>query len=216
MPMPDTWNQTLGFLDWTEADISDHEIRANALNYAFIWSAGAGQPASFRAANPTINVGFYLPSLADDFNGRPDPFPIDSQADTPQRRARTLRWWLTEADGVGHPDWVLYKCDRQTPAYLAINESTLPNMPLDFTNSSVIDWQLRHCDGAGDGFTALSADLVSLRNFNHACGVYKGGVWVQLFAGTDSDPAFASAVLSWAQQIRARLHARPSPWGLVA
>ena len=215
MALPDTWNQTRGFLDWTEADLSESEIQANALNYSFIWGGLVWQPASFRAANPKINVGFYIPSLLDTENGRPDPFPMDSQQDTPQRRARTLQWWNTEADGVGHPDWVMYQCDRRTPAYQAIGGSTLPNMPLDITNPEVIDWQLRAGDAASD-FTVLSADLVQLRNFNHACGVYRHGEWLQLFSGADLDPTFASAILNWAQQIRAHLHVLPSPRGLVA
>jgi hypothetical protein len=216
MPMADTWNQTLGILDWTSWDMSESEIRANALNYAFIWSGGVDLGRTFRAANPNINVGFYMPSNADTLNSRPNGFSEDPREDTPERRARTLHWWTAEADGVGHPDWVMYQCDRQTPAYVTIDGSTLPNMPLDFTNPAVIDWQLQQSDGTGDDFTALSADLVGLRNFSHACGVYRGGEWVQLFDGTISDPAFASAVRDWAQQIRARLHARPSPWGLVA
>jgi hypothetical protein len=38
-----------------------------------------------------------------------------------------------------HPDWILYKCDRVTPAY----EFDNPNMPLDFANPALESWQIQ-------------------------------------------------------------------------
>src|SRR2546429_9873306 len=40
---------------------------------------------------------------------------------------------------AAHPDWVLYKCDRVTPAY----EFGDPNMPLDFANPALVSWQIQ-------------------------------------------------------------------------
>src|SRR5262249_11915192 len=215
MPMPDTWNRVLGFLDWTEADMTESEIQANALNYYFIWGGGAWEADHFRSVNSTINVGRYMPAFLDYQNSRPEPYTLEG--DTPERRARSLQWWNTEVDGVGHPDWVMYRCDRVTPAYQVIDSATLSNVPLDITNSQVISWQLRTGAPVDErGFTALSSDMVSLRNFNHACDIYCRAQWVQLVSGEDSDPVFASAVLDWSRQIRAGLRTLPSPRGLVA
>ena len=217
MPMPDTWDRTLGFLDWVYSDMTEDEIRENALNYSFVW-AGLGELARlFTSANPDIVVSLYSPAFWDYYNGRPEPFQPGEGEDTLERRARTLLWWTAEADGIGHPDWVMYQCDGVTPAYWEFDGGTVPNMALDITNPDVIDWQVQYSESAMEyGFTAFSGDMFFLHNSNHACGVYQGGLeWEQIFTGEDSDPAFEFAVNSWAQQIRNRLQALPSPAGLV-
>ncbi len=217
MQIPDTWGRTLGFLDWAENDMTGPEISANAANYSFLWSGIDIHNHHFRSANPQINVGRYMPAFLDGENARPEPHSLRREDDTAERRARTLRWWNTEADGTGHPDWVIYQCDRVTPAYQVEDDRTLPNMPLDFTNPQVMDWLLRDSGVTEDvGFTALSADLLFVVNINHACGIYRNGRWVQLFSGEEADPLFASAVNAWARQLRARLRALTLPRGLVA
>jgi hypothetical protein len=220
MPMPDSWDRILGFLDFAHADMTPAEIRQNAPNYSYVFSGLIWQIGDFRAGNPDINVGRYIPGFLDDHNGRPEEFPEIPWEDTPERRARTLLWWNTEAEGVGHPDWVLYKCDRVTPAYWGWEASTLPNVPVDISNPEVADWQLRNAGASIEhiepGFSALSADLVYVENYDHACGIYRDGQWVQLFSGQESDPAFSSAVMRWAAQIQTGLHSLPSPRGFVA
>lgn len=217
LQMPDSWDKTVGYLDWASSDVPEAEIQANASNYSFVWSGG--QPSVFRTANASINLGSYMPGFYDDHNGRPEAFPEGPSQDTPERRERTLRWWNTEVDGVGHPDWVLYQCDGTTPAYYVEDGRTLPNMPLDITNPSVIDWQFRSAGAIRDGdlgFNVVSADVVFLMNIQHACGIHRDGQWVQLFDGRESDPAYKSAVVGWAQRFRASLHGLPVPRALVA
>src|SRR5215471_6322941 len=218
MPMADTWDRILGFLDYAYIDLSPDEIAANAPNYMYVWSGMAWQSDQFRNSNPLINFGQYRPAFLDHYNARPDPIPEDPDYDTPEVRARTLLWWNTEADGVGHPDWVMYTCDRTTPAYYGYEDGhSAPNMPLDFSNPDVVGWQVRNIDNEDlRDYTAVSADLVYLRNFDHACGVYLDGEWVQLFTGEEKDPAYEAAVLAWAGNLRARLHSLWPPQGLVA
>jgi hypothetical protein len=91
----------------------------------------------------------------------------------------------------------------------------LPNVPLDFTNPAVIDWQVQETKDMRPALTAFSADLVHLINLNHACGVYRNGQWVQLFSGEDYDPAYEAAMLNWIREIRSRLAAHRYPKGLV-
>jgi len=159
-----------------------------------------------------------MPAFLDAYNARPNALPEGS--DSPEQRARTLQWWNTEVDGVGHPDWVLYTCDRVTPSYYQqVDGRTSPNMPLDLTNPAVVEWQVQDI-GIGDDsqqfYNALSADLVYLRNFDGACGIYRDGEWVQLFTGEEEDPAYAEAVVTWASRMSNALHALPSPRWLVA
>lgn len=215
MPLEDTWDRTRGVLVWTNTRMTDEDIQAHARDYSFIWSTLPGLEDAFRRANPAINTGFYQPSLLDYYEGRPDD--LLPGEDTPETRLRTLLWWLYEADGVGHPDWVLYRCDRVTPAYERtdqIDPPTLPNMPLDFTNPAVVDWLLER-QGSFSSITALSGDLFLLHNWNRACGAYRDGQWVQLFTGEEDDPDYEAAVLNWARDVRARLAHMRSPQSLV-
>lgn len=216
--LTDTWATTLGFLDWVATDVSDSEIRANAANYVLLWGGLSASARTFRDANPGINVGRYTLAFQDEYNARPESFPFGKDGyDTPESRARTLLWWNTEVDGVGHPDWVMYQCDGVTPAFY-VGIDRVPNMPLDLTNPAVADWQVRTVGTAAleNGFTNVSTDMVALQNINGQCGVYRNGQWVQLFSGEYEDPIFADAVITWAGRLREGLHALPTPLGLMA
>src|SRR2546421_5015417 len=46
--------------------------------------------------------------------------------------ARPLRWWRKH-----HPTWIIYRCDRKTPAY----EFGDPHVPIDITNPAVRRYQ---------------------------------------------------------------------------
>lgn len=214
MPMVDSWERTLGFLDFSQPDMTVAEIMQNAPHYSYVFGGLAQHQAAFRSANPQINIGRYTVGFLDDHNGRPNSYPGGHAGDTPQRRARTLQWWNSEVDGTGHPDWVLYRCDGVTPAYWLYDDGEeLPNMPLDISNPDVADWQLRNSEEPG--FSSLFADLVYLENYSRGCGIWKDGQWVQRFTGQRVDPAYAQAVLNWAARIKTGLHNRPSPRGFV-
>ena len=47
-------------------------------------------------------------------------------------KGRNISWYEAH-----QRDWVLYKCDQKTPAF----QYGDPNVPLDFTNPSVIEYQ---------------------------------------------------------------------------
>jgi hypothetical protein len=217
MPREDTWDRTLGFLLYVEAHVTPSEVQANSPNYAFVWNVwnGVNWADDFRATNSQSNLGWYTLPFVDEQDGRPDPLPPGG--DTPESRQRTLQWWMFEADGTGHPDWILYRCDGVTPAYFAYDPpNTSPNMPLDFTNPAVVDWQLRAAlDGVSSTATALSFDFFSPANLSHACGVYRDGQWVQLFTGGDIDVPYHDAVFAWAREARRRLADQPYPKGVV-
>jgi hypothetical protein len=74
------------------------------------------------------------------------------------------------------------------------------NMPLDFTNPAVIEWQLNTLavTAAKDKYSAIAADNVALENGGGACGIYRNNAtWVQLFSGAAEDKAYASATVAW-------------------
>jgi hypothetical protein len=214
MPMQDSWNRTLGFMLYVDARATHSEIQANSPNYSYVFDA-EDTADDFRATNPRSNLGTYVTAFLDDQIGRPDP--LGPGGDTPASRLRTLQWWMYEADGVGHPDWILYQCDRVTPAYqIDWPPNTIPNMPLDLTNPAVIDWKLKKLETAPSTITALSVDYFAIPNVNHACGVYRDGEWVQLFSGdVQYDPAYDAAVFHWAREVRKRLAPQRYPKGLV-
>ncbi len=209
-PFPDTWDKTRTFIDWPQADLTEGEIQRNASEYTLVWSGPDPTWDLFRKANPSIQVGRYMLAFTDDTSR------TMYEIDTPEQRVRNLNWWNESVDGIGHPDWVMYQCDGRTPAY-SINPmrpgETEPQIPLDITNPDVIQWQFQTVAGQDweREYTAISADMLDLWNFNHACGVYRRGEWVQLFSGEEEDPVFASAVINWARQMRARSHSMPSP-----
>jgi len=204
-PMPDSWDRIIGYLDFAQPDMTEDEVLLNAPNYSFVFGGLRRLNDVFRATNPDINIGRYTVGFFDEYNARPEPRRDGEEEDTPERRARTLLWWNTEVDGVGHPDWVLYRCDGVTPAYWFYDDGGfISNMPLDFSNPAVSDWQLRNADELG--FSAYFADLVYLENYSHACGIWRGGQWVQLFSGQAADPAFSAAVIDWAARIQLGLH----------
>lgn len=220
LPTTDSWDRILGFLDFDLPDTTEAEILANGSNYAFVFSGMSWHGPSFAAVNPNIRFSRYIPGFQDDHNARPDPVPENPGQDTPERRARTLLWWNTEVDGTGHPDWVLYTCDRLTPAYWYWGDTSAPNMPLDISNPDVASWQLRNAGFAigylDADYSSLSADLVYVRNYDRACGIYRNGQWVQLFSGEEDDPAFSSAVINWASRIHRGLQSLPLPRAFVA
>src|SRR5690349_8201221 len=75
-----------------------------AKNYDFVWGASTSTTpeviASLRAGNPNIVLSYYI------------SFNRDTGVFDNQDQRQSLSYWKAL-----HPDWILYKCDRATPAY---------------------------------------------------------------------------------------------------
>lgn len=190
----DTWNDIHAFQTF-DYNIVDPSTLAN--RYDFVWGAEAGHVSAYHAANPKISLSFYIP-----FNRDWGTFP-DS------RTIHDLPYWRAV-----HPDWILYQCDRVTPAYT----TNYPNIPLDFTNPAVIAWQIQTyaIPAIKHGYNAIAADNITLPNYNGACGVYKNGQWVQLFNGEVEDPQWRVNVINWLKQMQQALHSLKQPLALIA
>jgi hypothetical protein len=170
-------------------NIPQAQAKADAMRYVAVW--GSGEPAAWHAGNAGINTSAYIPFAR-------DPLP------------RGLAFWKKF-----HPDWVVYRCDRKTPAYEGGQKRYIP---LDISNPAVRAWQMTTYGGQAEqqGFDALAADNLTLYDF-HACGVFVNGSWVRKFSGAGSNDApWTDAVIGWVTYAHRYLHGLARPLGLVA
>jgi hypothetical protein len=113
---------------------------------------------------------------------------------------RTLSWFLSN-----HPNWIVYTCDKQTVAY----EWGPPNVPIDITNSAVLNYQMQEVSSSfssvppGFAYNGMGWDNVSLVNWVPRCGTWQGSTWTPLYGGQGAyvDPLYVNSVVSWAQDI---------------
>lgn len=170
-------------------NIPQAQAKAHAMRYVAVW--GSGEPASWHAGNPPINTSAYIPFAR-------DPLP------------HRLAYWK-----AFHPDWVVYRCDRKTPAYEGGQKRYIP---LDISNPAVRAWQMSTYGGQAEqqGFDGLAADNLTLYDF-HACGVFVNGIWVRKFSGSGSgDGPWMKAVIGWVTYAHHYLHGLSRPLVLIA
>src|SRR5439155_5684487 len=112
-----------------------------AKRYDFVWGGQSDHVAAFRASNPGMSISYYIPFHRDE-----GTFPGG-------RMQHDLAYWE-----VTHPDWILYKCDRVTPAF----EFGGPDTPLDFSNPALVPWQIQtYAQPASvSGYDAIAADNI--------------------------------------------------------
>lgn len=191
----DTWDNIHLFQTF-DYNISNPSTIAK--HYDFIWGTQFDHVAALRAGNPNIFLSYYIP-----FNRDGGIFPDNSSI-----KDHNLTYWQ-----AAHPDWILYKCDRVTPAY-AFGD---PTIPLDFANPALISWQIKtYAQPASvSGYDAIAADNVSLQNNFGACGIYKNGQWVQHYTGRLDDPQWRADVIYWLKQMQQALHQLQHPLALI-
>jgi len=101
-----------------------------------------------------------------------------------------------------HPDWIIYKCNRATPAF-GFGEA---NTPLDITNVDVLQFLLtqQFVPQINAGYKGIGIDNVGFQNQWGRCGHFdKTNTWVPLYTGLYEDPAYQQSILTWAQRIYA-------------
>lgn len=192
-PFIDTFNNIHLFESF---DYNIPDPAAVAKYYDFVWGAAVDHVQAIRAGNPKIFIAYYIPFHRDSGTfARPDAI-------------HDLSYWQ-----ANHPDWVLYKCDRVTPAY----EFGDPNIPLDFSNPALISWQIQMYAqmASQSGYDGIAADNLSLQNYYGACGVYVNGKWKQLYSGQPDDPQWRENVLVWTARIQQALHSLSHPLALI-
>ena len=116
-------------------------------------------------------------------NWRPDPrqavrdadgyMPFDADPWPQSVPGHSLQYWQAM-----HPDWIVYQCDRKTPAYYGSGDT---NVPLDFSDPAVRAWQMGQVPKLlRQGATGIAFDDFTFANFENRCGVYRQGVWTPL------------------------------------
>lgn len=174
--------------------MSEEDITVAAKDYGFVWGAGESKSSkssenrpgdrivrAWRKGNPGIVVSRYL------------PFSRDPDAERPNQ------WWYDS-----HPDWILYRCDKVTPAWQYNDPVRHEKMPLNIANHDVIDWQFMTYIklAENDGYDAIAFDNFLIDNWWGACGTWENGKWIQLYSGERLDPVFTQHVLGWLKSIR--------------
>ena len=167
-----------------------------AKDYDFVWGANPAKVSAWDS-NPNILLSYYI------------SFFRDSGTFGSTDAVQSLSYWKSV-----HPDWILYQCDRTTPAY----EDGESAVPLDITNPAVIAWQMQTyaIPASQHGYGAIAADNLNIQNLVGACGHYnKNGQWVQLFSGDQNDLQWREAVLGWVKSMQQALHSLPHPMELI-
>ncbi len=179
--------------------MSPAQIVSDAPRYDAVW--GASQPQLWLGAHPGMVVSrYFIP-----------------QEDRSQLSGHDLNWWQTN-----HPDWILYACrSNGTPThdYAWWPGVDAPDVPLDFHNPDVIDYQVRQLNGQNaiqNGDNALAIDQVIFQdamvggnpNFGqtskpgeYACGVWSNGAFVRRYSSA-SDPAWTADMLAFVTTAR--------------
>lgn len=207
--MPSTWNGlfTMQVFDnhKNKYGISPEQAAADGPRYSSIWGSNTPElVAAWRTNNPTLPISMY------------QIIGTDASQSLFGNLGHDLGYWQST-----HPDWILYECDRVTPAYVpGVN-----SVPLDISNPDVVNYILNLVGGYTEqnGYSALGFDLVSLNNDlggkgngQRGCGVNTSSGWVQKFSGNTVDPLWANAMLAYLATARAYLHGQPRSlaiWG---
>jgi hypothetical protein len=132
--MPSTWNGFHFFLVFDtpilEAWVADGTT-VNTSQYDLVWGASEALLPMYRAGSDTIILSKYIPWSRYYLPLQP-PLVIPMSPNTTCRDPnpdQNLTYWLNF-----HPDWILYECDRVTPALL----ETDPYISLDFSNPEFV------------------------------------------------------------------------------
>jgi len=126
--------------------------------------------------------------------------PFDFDGFPQNARGHSLADWKAK-----HPDWIVYQCDRRTPAYFGDGNTAVP---LDFSDPAVRAYQFREAATVLEhGASGVVFDNLTFANFENRCGVYRHGVWSPLgYPGRWRDNAKLDGdMLGWLKGMRAQL-----------
>lgn len=194
-PVVDTWENIHLFQSF---DYHIKDPASIAKYYNFVWGVTPNNLATFRAANPRLLLSYYIPFHRD--GGTFDDQNLAKKHD--------VAYWKAL-----HPDWILYRCDRKTPAFEYNDE----NVPFDFANPALIAWQVQNYaqPASAQGYDAIAADNLNVENLFGACGFYKNGQWVQRYTGRVDDAQWRADIVNWVVRMQAALHALSHPLALI-
>ena len=168
--------------------------------FDFVWSLYDGEElARYRKARDRAQPAVLSRYVPYGIAGADDP-GVSGPANV---NFANLSWWQEH-----HPSWILYQCDRKTPAtYWG------PGIGLDISNPDVIAWMLGSTPEyatenslsvsniTARGFDAISLDVYSFGNWFKACGIWESpGVWKDKYTNATNDSEYRKDTLEWLQK----------------
>ncbi len=189
----DTWNNIHTFLMF---DGYITNPAAVAPRYDGVSAAKWYNVSQYRSTNPNMFLTYYI------------PFHRDNGTYTSSLTILSLKQWQQI-----QPSWILYKCDRKTPAY----EFGDPAIPLDFSNPAVVNFQMQTygIPASEHGYNGITADNLNMENLFGACGTYQNGKWVQRYSGKHDDGRWQQDAVNWVTAMQSALHNLPHPMALI-
>jgi putative glycosyl hydrolase-like family 15 (GHL15) protein len=184
----------VGIFQEFDRGMTPDQIAADAPVYDAVW--GASQPQTWLSKHPRMLVSrYFIP-----------------QEDRSVLSGHDLKWWQ-----ANHPDWILYACDasgKPTHDFAYWSGVDRADVPLDFHNPDVIDYQVRQLNGASaiaNGHNALAIDQIifvdamvggnpnfgqTVKPGEYACGIWKNGQFVRRYSGV-RDPAWTADMVAF-------------------
>ncbi|OQP42725.1 hypothetical protein A4H97_11200 [Niastella yeongjuensis] len=163
-----------------ESGITDRQVYTqHAAKVYFVWGA----------KSPTLPTGVVASRY----------FPAFRNPD----KTRTITWYQQQ-----HPDWIIYKEDRVTPAYGFIYDYG-GLTPLDITNPEVREYYFNEfiMPAVQQGYRMIALDNIDLSNGPKGVGHFLNGQWQQLYTGKKNDEAYYNNAIDWLRYVKVRLHA---------
>ena len=189
----DTWNNIHPMLMF-DGYITDPT--GVAPRYDVVSSAKWYNVSQYRSTNPNMFLTYYMPFHRDNgtFRSILATLPLN-------------QWKAT------HPSWILYKCDRKTPAY----EFGDAEVPLDFSNPDVLNFQMQTygIPASQSGYDGITVDNLNMENLFGACGTYQNGKWVQRYSGKYNDGRWEQDAVNWIIAMQQALHNLPHPMAMI-
>jgi hypothetical protein len=179
--------------------MSPGQIQSDAPRYDAVW--GANDPQAWLSLHPGMLVSrYFIP-----------------QEDRSVLSEHDLAWWQ-----ANHPEWILYACDANNNpthdlAYWAGVDRA--DVPLDFHNPAVVDYQVRQLNGASaiaNGHNALAIDQIvfvdamvggnpnfgqTVKKGEYACGIWENGTFVRRYSGLH-DPKWTDDMVAFVKTAR--------------
>jgi hypothetical protein len=166
-----------------DSALTAEQVNATAEEYDYVWGASAEYVQLWKAHSPDLIVSVYIPMTRDFRVCRTEPEPEESM---PFHWPRNLSWWQAH-----HPDWIMYKADRKTPAYQYDDPCCVP---LDISNTLVRQFQLNNCTSAAvaAGYDATTRSTTTALRTTSGALACAGTA-----AGSSCTPATAPTPSTW-------------------
>ncbi len=207
--LPSSWGKigTFQIFDATSnGSITASAASLHGYRYSSVWGARPDLATTWRSSNSGLKSSYYFISVTDASTGAWGAI------------GHSLTWWQ-----ANHPSWILYACTSagaptHTPAYVG----GLTNVPLDFHNPSVVQYQMSTVVpyAKAKGYNALAADEVTYWAAGsggagyYPCGVWSGSTFVRRYS-SKVDPAYATDMVNWVKGAHSYLMTHASGLKLI-